>query len=622
MNKHIKLSAIVILLQILFTANAPAAQPPVTLETGEMFVISNGLVRMGIGPGGRLLELSYRGGPNLASSGYWNFHGNGYDAEGKLLLVKFHVPVGIGEVVRQSDDLVEVVFVRQPAEPLFFQTSLHYVLRRGDPGFYLYMTAAHDEKMPAGYITQYAYNLRLAPEHFDYIAVDDTRRHISHSCLDEKNAEMIMDATFRLADGTVVSKYNYSHAIEDGDFNLYGWAGPKNGVWWIQVSGEYYSSAPYRVLLTSHQTAKTPVIIWQTQCTHRGGYNIEFPPGDTTSWEKIYGPVFVYLNSGKDYDAMWNDAKARLETIMSQWPYQWMSHELFPLQRGQVTGTLNFDGHSPAANAFVILAPQGEHWSKDNKGYHFWTKTDANGRFDLTNVRPGKYTLFASGAEQFYEFSQDGITVTPGKKLELGKLKWKRVAHGKRIWQIGTADRSPGEFANGDDFHHWGLWRRYPTDFPNDVHFEIGKSKERKDWNFAHWNWYSQKNAWDISFKLDEAPKGKAILTFGIAAARGHSSRGYGSRGPADLGVWVNDKKVGSFSPATSGGVSYRSARQSTRYSVEEINFDTGLLGDGTNVISLRHALSNPYKQGEEKGERGAGPGCIMYDAIRLEIEL
>ena len=49
-----------------------------------------------------------------------------------------------------------------------------------------------------------------------------------------------MDATFRLADGQVVSKYDYTHAIEDGDFNLYGWAGPQAGVWWIQASGEYY----------------------------------------------------------------------------------------------------------------------------------------------------------------------------------------------------------------------------------------------------------------------------------------------------------------------------------------------------------------------------------------------
>jgi hypothetical protein len=89
----------------------------------------------------------------------------------------------------------------------------------------------------------------------------------------------------------------------------------------------------------------------------------------------------------------------------------------------------------------------------------------------------------------------------------------------------------------------------------------------------------------------------------------------------AELRVWVNDQEVGVVSVASTGGDSYRSARQSTRYSVREIDFDAGLLGSGENKISLRHALSDPYAQGEEKGEIGSGPGCVMYDAIRLEIE-
>ena len=95
---------------------------------------------------------------------------------------------GQAKVMRQSDELVEVAFVRDPAGPFLFRTVLHYVLRRGDSGFYLYMTAAHDAQMPAGYIVQYAYNLRLAPQYFDYIAVDDVRRHISHTCEEEGTA--------------------------------------------------------------------------------------------------------------------------------------------------------------------------------------------------------------------------------------------------------------------------------------------------------------------------------------------------------------------------------------------------------------------------------------------------
>ncbi len=129
---------------------------------------------------------------------------------------------------------------------------------------------------------------------------------------------------------------------------------------------------------------------------------------------------------------------------------------------------------------------------------------------------------------------------------------------------------------------------------------------------------YSKTNAWNISFKLNQVPKGIAVLTFGIAAALGRRSQS--AHGTANLQVWVNNKETGGFSAESTGGVSYRSARQSTRYSVKEIHFDTGLLREGQNVISLRHTLSEPYMHGEKKGESGSGPGCIMYDAIRLEI--
>ena len=623
LKRTISHSATIILLltSLPTSANPTEEQEPVTLERGDLSVLGNGIVRLGIDAGGTLRELSYRDGPNLAASGYWNFNGNGYDAQGKPIGPKFAALNGEAKVLRQSDDLVELAFVRRPAEPMLYHATLHYVLRRGDPGFHLYMTAAHDADMPPGFITQFAYNLRLNPDHFDYIAVDDARRHISHTCRDEATADEIMDATYRLPDGRVVSKYNYTHAIEDDAFNLYGWAGPQIGVWWIQASGEYYGSAPFRVLLTSHQTTTTPVIIWQAHCTHRGGCEIEFPPGDTTSWQKLYGPVFVYLNAAQSYDAMWDDAKQQVDSIKAQWPPPWMSHQLFPLQRGEVTGTLVFDDNTPVADARVILAPEGVHWSQENKGYHFWTKTDANGHFSIEHVRPGRYTLFALGADQFYEFKTHGIDVGRGKQAALGTLSWGRIVHGKRIWQIGTADRSTGEFTNGDDFHHWGLWRRYPTDFPNDVLFEIGNSTERKDWNFAHWNWYSQKNAWDIAFQLNKAPSGVAVLTFGIAAARGHSANGYGSRDAAELRIYVNDKEAGRITAECTGGDSYRSARQSTRYTVEELRFDADLLREDRNVISLRHAVSQPYKDHEDKGERGSGPGCIMYDAIRLEIE-
>ena len=165
------------------------------------------------------------------------------------------------------------------------------------------------------------------------------------------------------------------------------------------------------------------------------------------------------------------------------------------------------------------------------------------------------------------------------------------------------------------------MWRRYPTDFPNDVNFIMGKSKEVSDWNYIHWNWYSKRNAWGIKFDLNKKPQGTAVLTFGIAGARGHGSNGLGSRGDASLQILANDTEVGRFVTPSTGGDCYRSQRQSTRYCVQDIRFDAGTLRKGQNVITLRHTRADLYKQDQPKGEKGSGPGCIMYDAIRLEIE-
>ena len=57
------------------TANAEG-EGSVILETGDStLVLNNGLVRLGIDKGGRLIELSYRGGPNLASGDGINSRG-------------------------------------------------------------------------------------------------------------------------------------------------------------------------------------------------------------------------------------------------------------------------------------------------------------------------------------------------------------------------------------------------------------------------------------------------------------------------------------------------------------------------------------------------------------------
>jgi len=226
------------------------------------------------------------------------------------------------------------------------------------------------------------------------------------------------------------------------------------------------------------------------------------------------------------------------------------------------------------------------------------------------------------GADQFQEFSLEAVAVRAGRATGLGVLTWEPVAHGRRIWQIGVADRTTGEFRNGDDYRHWGLWRRYPEQFPKGVQFAIGESDERADWNFAHWNWHTGSRAWTIAFDLAERPRGQAALTFGIAAALPYDARrkNHTKRGTTDVLVAANGHEVGRLILPAMGAVGYRSGRHSTQYRVVTLRFDAARLRQGRNVVALEHAHSDAYPAGDAMGERGAGPGYIMYDAIRLEL--
>ncbi|NQT86422.1 hypothetical protein HQ560_06625, partial [bacterium] len=378
------------LLAALLSLPAGAAPPVRVHSSSGALVLGNGIVQLHLRKDGTLIGLAREGGPNLLANGgrgYWNAY--------STLATQTHgffTPGGPAQVLRRSDDLVEVAFRHEPTErtprdAFPFDAHLHYVLRRGESGFYLFMTIAYVPGMPAARVTQYAYNLRLDPKRFTTIAVDNTRRHVSHSPADEARAEKIMDATYRLADGREVSKYDYCHDIEQDAYHVYGWSSAREGVWLIQPSAEYYPCTPVKRFLSSHQTATTPVIIWQPHCTHAGGVEVVCEPGE--SWRKLYGPLFFHVNAAEGADALWADAKRRHEALAAQWPYSWMEHDAFPVARGQVTGTLRFSDGRPARNATVILSPPGTHWSAEVRGYHFWAKTDDAGRFTIPHVREG-----------------------------------------------------------------------------------------------------------------------------------------------------------------------------------------------------------------------------------------
>jgi rhamnogalacturonan endolyase len=327
-------------------------------------------------------------------------------------------------------------------------------------------------------------------------------------------------------------------------------------------------------------------------------------------WHKLYGPFLVYANRGADRRALWDDAKRRAAHEAGAWPYTWMQHPLYVRERGAVSGTLAIANGASPKGAWIVLAAPGGGWARQGEGYQFWARADPAGRFVVSKVRPGRYSLHAFVDGVLGEFRRDGVEVTAGQTTDLGELAWRPESHGRRLWQLGVPDRTAREFRNGDDFRHWGLWLKFPEQFPNGVHFVIGTSRERTDWGHAHWVWagsYTESPVWRIHFDIAEALAGEATLTIAIAGA--HRAR---------LKVTLNGEPLGELDLTTLRGTAgYRSGIQDI-YRVEHVAFDAARLKPGRNTLAFAHA--RPLRL-DDRGRPRDGPHTyVMYDCIRLEV--
>jgi rhamnogalacturonan endolyase len=505
--------------------------------------------------------------------------------------------------------VVEVALAGKPSSRFPFRTTVHYLLPRGENGFFAWVVYQHDRGMAATGLGQTRFVIKGVPRTrlFTHHVVDDRRMGPVPTA---KIEEKVQDATYRLEGGLVYTKYD--NCVYEADHHLHGVTGNGLGLWMIYPSNEFLGGGPIKQNLTVHMEAMNHhVVLGMLQSGHFGSGGLRFAEGER--WTKVFGPLFVYVNKGASTDALWQDASKRARTERARWPYPWLKHPSYPLQRGIVTGRVRLTDGGSTSGAWTILAPPGEDWTRSSKGYHFWTRLDGMGRFSLTGVRPGRYTLFVSGANQFEDFRRDGVEVKAGKATALGNLPWKTIKHGRTLWQIGVADRSSREFRGGDNYRHYGNFLRYPKEFPDDVTFIVGKSKEDRDWNFAQWSWYSKRPFWTIRFDLAEAPGGKATLTIGFASV--HPSRGPRS----NLQVKVNGKEVATVRLPKSGTAGYRSGSQDSTCNVVYLPFDAGLLRKGANEITLGHAEALPFSA--PLGKRRRIFGQVMYDSLRLEID-
>jgi len=499
-----------------------------------------------------------------------------------------------------------------------------YSLGRNDSGLYLMENWNHKPEYPLVTFPVGRFAAKLNPAIFDYLATDNDRHRIMPTAADwgagvaqnMKEARLLTTGQYK---GQVEHKYDY--AAVQFENPAYGWASTTKhvGLWLVTPSNEYMSGGSTKVELNAHLDGNEsgyPTLLNVWKGPHYGGTVINIPKGE--SWIKAVGPFMLYCNSADTGDQMFAEARAHAALEAKAWPYSWVNEPTYYAPkdaRSTVAGTIKLNdpitSQSQISHLLVGLsAPEWKangrtvDWQQDGKFYQFWTHGDDSGRFSIPNVLPGNYVLHAIANGVLGEFAQANIHVEQGKPLDLGTLEWKPVRDGRQLWEIGIPDRTSGEFFNGDAYWHWGIYNKYPKDFPNDVHYVIGKSDFHKDWNIMQvprgtnntGRSFGPVTTWTVSFNLDAPPHGKATLRLGIAGAEVRA-----------LTININGKLAGTLTGFPNTMVIHRDSDRGYWFE-RDVAFDASMMKGGDNTL----ALIIPA---------GGVTSGIQYDYLRLELD-
>jgi len=508
-------------------------------------------------------------------------------------------------------------------------------------------------------------------------------------------------------------EHKYSYSGMQYRTPAYGWSSTANhiGAWFINPTTEYLSGGPTRIDLDAHfgdNGNPEPIILDYWHSGHYDGTKANIAAGE--QWSKVIGPIFVYVNSlsapvptpqaeldtlaatagnpavpaswTANANALWQDALAQARAQNAKWPFDWVHGvDYTPLaERGTVTGQivlsdplapkgsstrlphltvgLTHPDADPSTIAQITVrgvtypppADAGS-WIHDARYYQFFNDGTEDGRFAITKVRPGHYTLHATADGVLGDFAQSDITVEPGKNLDLGKLIWKPVRYGRQVWEIGYPDRAADEFFKGDGANYW-LWGwnlRYALLFPDDVTYTVGKSDPRKDWFFEEvphatdlsfvnpeakdpanqrfgwvkaeslekypqtdqrgpWAVYGRgrETVWTVRFNMPSAVKGTAALRVALAGVNGMRD---------GLAVALNGKSIGAIGSGDDPAINPRLLNtDAIRYNTDKglwqertLKFDAALLRAGDNTMTFTVPA----------GDLSTG---VVWDYLRLEL--
>ena len=555
-----------------------AADGDVTMTVSGMTTkMSDGTWSININSSGRVSSLQRKGTEFLSSNGiYFDYT----TANGNQGLNPTKV-----KVVKQTAEHCEVLYSATSGNTLFEQG---FIMRKGTPGIYTYVIATGTATSASEPVKEARVCSRLSETMLNgYVDWRMNGRIPSNSEMAEaeKEANTIQDATYRLADGSIYTKYNWANYVElDTLHGLCGMSNNDYGLYNIPVSYEWINGGCERQELTVHATSKSPITIQMLQGEHFGGQQMVLAEGE----KKLFGPFLIFTTYSKDPV---KSARNQWAKEVAAWPYQWFENDLYPRERGTVHGHLHVTTGQRNDSVRIVLAQEkGKDPYEMTRGYQFWTLTDKNGDFEIKNVRPGTYNLFAyaKAGEVTDMLEQDDITVSTGDN-NLGTITWTPKKYAQMLWMIGQNDRRSSEFHYSDTIRQYGLWELVPASLT----YTIGESNEKTDWYYAQ----TKDGAWTVKFNIDERPAGRVHLTASIAGCASEK---------ASVSVRLNGTERAVWKPGYKDASVYRSATGSGRHYVFTTDFISAALKEGTNLLTFQISGTG-------------GKNGILYDCIKLE---
>lgn len=561
-------------LAVVMAAAQEDGAPTVKL-TNMQATMDNGLLKIRIGSNGRVSYMKpSNGNVNLLSDNgiYFDFTAAANSA----------LNPDKAEIVSQTDDLVEVVYSNTKGD-IHWQQG--YILRKGVRGVYTYVIANGTPSSSSVSVREARVCTRLSASFLDGYVDEQMQGTIpsNSEMAAVESAHQIQDATYEMPDGSIYTKYNWAQFIASDTFH--GLMNKWNGVWNIPVSYEWLNGGPMRQELTVHATSKSPITIQMLQGEHLGGAAQSYEDGE----KQIFGPFLIYVNSGETRDEMIADARREALEQQSQWPFQWFENELYPRERGTVKGVIKVSGHSQPDSVQVVLAQPGGEIIRQGKDYIFWAATDAEGNFEIRNVRPGNYALYAYALDGDIteEMEQSDINVTAGT-VDLGTIDWTPSTFGNLLWCMGSNNRRADTWNLSDHPRAYGLWKEVPSSLT----FTPGVSVESENFYYAQ----CHNGTWTIEYDLPEVPADGFRLTASVAATTNKPK----------VTVKSNNTTVATWSFPNNDAAIYRSATQAGRHCVTMADIPASALVEGHNKIALTMS--------------GIGSnGGVMYDVIKLE---